>query len=515
MKMKTRTVASIDVGSYNIRMVVAEIDEQGKITILEELRHHANIGKDTFSYGKVSIDTIHETCSILKRFRKVLKEYAVKHYRAVTTSGIREADNRSYIIEQIRMRTGLKVEIINSSEERFLTFKAIRDTLKDVKKIRKEGVVVVNIGSGGVEFSAFKDGNLRFTTYIKVGSLRLQEVLSDLEDVTLDFPFIMEGFIKSKTYLIENIIREMNIKNFIGLGGGLWNILNICSDEAVEIESKIIKKKKLDKLYSDITKKTIGQISHSYGLDYTESQTLLPATIIFKRFMDITKADHIYAPMVSLRHGILADMVDKWFDTSRKKDFLNDIISSVKYIGSKYHYDESHAIHVQTLATSIFDQLKKIHTLGKRDRLYLQVAALLHDVGKFVNLDKHHLYTYNIIKAQNIMGFSNRELNIVANVARYHDEENPQRFHENYNAMEYIDQIKISKLSAILKLADSMDITHLQKINDVEISYNKEEIYFKAIAKDDILLEKWAFKKSASFFEEVIGMKALIKHKGW
>lgn len=514
MKRKVRTVASIDIGSYYIRMVVAEINEDGHITILEELRHYTNIGKDTFAYGKVSVDSIHKVCNILKKFTKVMIEYGVKYHRAVATSGIREADNRSYIIEQIRMRTGLKIEIINNSEERFLTFKAIRDTLKDAKKIREEGVLIVNIGSGGVEFSAFKGGNLRFTSYIKVGSLRLKEMLSDLEGETLDFPFIMEGFIESKTYLIETIIREMNIKNFIGLGGGLWNILNVCNDDRVKVEKKIVKKKSLNKLYSDVTKKSVDQIVQSYGLDYTEAQTLLAASIIFRKFLNITDAEYIYAPMVSLRHGILADMVDKWFETPRKKDFLNDIISSVKYIGEKYNYDEVHAVHVQNLATSIFEQLKKIHKLSSKDRLYLQVAALLHDIGKFVNLDKHYIYTYDIINAQNIMGFSNRELNIIANVARYHDEESPQNFHENYNKMDYADQIKVSKLSAILKLADALDITHLQKIKEVQNSHNKDEIYFKVLTKDDILLEKWAFMKNAEFFEEVIGMKAVIKQKG-
>ncbi|WP_432665814.1 HD domain-containing protein [Wukongibacter baidiensis] len=514
MKNKIRTVSSIDVGSYHIRMVVAEINKQGEITILEELRRHTNIGKDTFSDGKINVETIHETCKILKKFAKVMKEYGVKHYRAVSTSGIREADNRSYVIEQIRMRTGLEVEIINNSEERFLTFKAIRSKLKDSRKMREEGVLVVNIGSGGVEFSAFKDGNLRFTSYTKVGSLRLRELLADLEGQTLDFPIIMEGFIESKTYLIESIIEKMEIKHFIGLGGGLWNILNICNHNEIKGESKIIDKKDIDKLYSDIATKSIDQIVNTFRLDYSEAQTLLPATIIFRRFLNITKAKHIFAPMVSLRHGILAEMVDEWFDTPRKKDFLNDIISSVKYIGEKYNYDEKHASHIQYLSTSIFDQLKKMHKLGEKDRLYLQVASLLHDVGKFVNLDKHHIYTYDIIKAQNIMGFSNRELNIIANIARYHDEENPKRFHDNYNKMDYDDQITISKLSAMLKIADALDITHLQKIRDVEVSHNKDEIYFKTLTKEDILLEKWAFMKNSGFFEEVMGMKALIKHKG-
>lgn len=514
MKNKIKTVSSIDVGSYNIRMVVAEINRQGEVTILEELRNHTNIGKDTFSDGKVNVDTIHQTCNILKKFAKVMKEYGVKHYRAVSTSGIREADNRSYIIDQIRMRTGLEVEIINNSEERFLTFKAIRSKLKNAKKIREEGVLIVNIGSGGVEFSVFKDGNLRFTSYTKVGSLRLRELLSDLEGQTLDFPIIMEGYIESKTYLIESIIEKMKIKHFIGLGGGLWNILNICNHNEIKGESKIIDKKDIDRLYSDISTKSIDQIVNGFRLDYSEAQTLLPATIIFKRFLNITKANHIYAPMVSLRHGIIAEMVDEWFDTARKKDFLNDIISSVKYIGEKYNYDEKHASHIQYLSTSIFDQLRNVHKLGEKDRLYLQVASLLHDIGKFVNLDRHHIYTYDIIKAQNIMGFSNRELNIIANIARYHDEESPKRFHESYNKMDYDDQITISKLSAMLKLADALDITHLQKIRNVKISYNKEEIYFKVLTKDDTLLEKWAFMKNAGFFEEVMGMKALIKQKG-
>lgn len=514
MKDKFKIVSSIDIGSYNIRMVIAQINTQGDIKILEELRHHANIGKDTFSYGKVNVDTIQETCIILKKYSRLMKEYNVKHYKAVTTSGIREASNRSYIIDQIKMKTGLEVEIINNAEERFLTFKAIRDKLKNVKGIREEGSLIVNIGSGGVEISAYKDGNLRFTSYIKVGSLRLREMLSDIERVTLDFPQIMEEFIESKTYLIEPVIKDMKIKNFIGLGGGLRNIVNLCNIDNNENTAKVIKKDFLDKLYLDISRKSIEKVASTYSLDYSEAQTLLPATIIFNKFLSITEANGIYVPMVSLRHGILAEMVDNWYNTPRKKDFLNDIISSVKFIGKKFDYDEEHATHVQYLSTLIFDYLRRIHKLGDRERLYLQVASLLHDIGKFINLDKHHIYSYGIIKALNIMGFSNRELSIIANIVRYHSDENPNRIDKGYNRLDYNDQITVSKLCSILKLSDAMDIAHTQKVRNLDITYDSNNIYIKVQTKDDIILEKWTFMKNAEFFEEVFGMKVIIKHKG-
>ncbi len=512
---KIKSVASIDVGSHNIRMLVGEIDEKGNIRILDELRHHANIGKDTFANGKVSVDTIHEVCKILKYFTKVLSEYNIRHYRAVSTSGIREAKNKSYFLEQIRLRTGLIVEIINSSEERLLTFKAIRDniTSEQALRLRTEGVLIVNIGSGGVEISVYKGGNLQFTYYIKMGSLRLREMLSDLERVTLDFPHIMEEFIESKTYLLEPQIKSMKLKNFLGLGGGLRTILRLCNEiEGSRNDNKQIRKDTLQKLYDKMFYMTIEQMTFEYKIDYNEAQTLLPSIIIFMRMLSITEADYMDIPMVSLRHGLLADMVDKWYDTPRKQDFFNDILNSVKHIGLKYNFDEKHAFHVQNLALGIFDQLKRIHKLGNRERLYLQVAAILHDIGKYINLDKHHIYSYELIKAQNIMGFSNRELGIISNIVRYHGEENPESYHENYSKCNYSDQIIISKLSAILKLADALDITHKQKVKDIKIRIKDNSVYFRVKTDDEILLEKWRFINKAIFFEEVIGMKAIIKN---
>ncbi len=513
---KMRIVAAIDVGSNIIRMIIAEINAKGDIKILDELRNHSNIGRDTFSHGKISVDSIYEACKIINNYTQVMKEYNIRDYRAVSTSGIREAKNKSYFLEQIKMRTGLVVEIINNSEERLLTFKAIRDSLslEHAQKLRKDGVLVVNIGSGGVEISVFKDGNLRFTYYIKVGSLRLREILSDLEKVTLDFPHIIEDFVESKTYLLEPQIRDMKIKHFIGLGGGLRTITKLCGEiEGYNKESNI-SKESFNTLYDKVSSMTIDQMSITYNIDYNEAKILLPSIIIFKRLLGVTEANHMYTPMVSLRHGLLADMVDKWYDTTRKRDFLNDIISSAKYIGRKYNYDEDHAKHIGKIALKVFDQLKKIHKLGDEERFYLEISSVLHDIGKYVNLDKHNIYSQDLVKAQNLMGFSNRELGIISNIVRYHGDENPESFHEEYSKLNFTDQITISKLSAILKLADALDITHKGKINDLKINVKEDKVYFKVSSNYEILLEKWSFMNRASFFEEVIGMKAIINHRG-
>lgn len=507
-------VAAIDVGSNALRMIIGQITAKGEILILEEVKKVTHIGRDTFALGKIEIETMHATCQSLKNFVKLMNDYKVKHYRAVATSGIREAANREYILEQIRTRTGLNVEVINNAEERLLTYKAIRDHLSQAEKFRQEGAMIVDIGSGGVESSVYSAGNLQFTEYIKVGSLRLKEILTDLERQTLHFPEIMEEFIESKSYLLRPRVKELRVKHFIGLGGEMSTISRLCLNEQEMQSEKFIKKSILSKLYSNIRAMTTDQIVKEFKMEHRKAEVLLPSVIIFHTFLEMTEAEGIYIPMVSLRHGLLADMVDNQFDTIRKLDFHNDIISSVRYMGKRYNLDMPHALHVEELALSIFDQTMRIHRLSQRERMYLQIAAILHDVGKFINLNQHHIHSYNIIRAQNIMGSSDEEFAIIAHIARYHSEENPAPFHQTYYAMSPMDRIIVSKLAAILKLADSLDISHKQKITNVEIARHGNELHFSVPTMKDVLLEKWSFENRSTYFEEVMGHKPVFVVRG-
>ncbi len=514
MDKKTEVIAAVDVGSNSIRMCISQVNRDGGLEMLEDLWHPTNIGKDTFAYGRIQVESIHDTCSKLKKFTMLMKDYAVTQYRAVCTSGIREAENREYVLEQIRLRTGLVVEIINNAQERFFMYKAMRYFLGGKQGIGDKGTLIVDIRSGGVEISVYSEGSLKFTEYIKIGSLRLRGILADLERMTLDFPSIVEEFVESRIDFLIPRIKEVNITNFIGLGGELKTINRLSSGKYYDPENKFITQQEIKKLYSTVHSMTTEQIIEKYGLERTQAEILLPSIILFYSFLQMTKAKGIYTPMVSLRQGLIADMADELLDTPRRKEFLNDVISSVRFIGQKYHIDELHCSNIEHLSLSIFDQTSAIHRLGEKERFYLRVAAILHDIGKYVNLNQHDIHSYNIIKFQDIMGFSDHELEIVANVARYHSEEIPSLEHENYLVLDGRDRITVSKLAAILKIAEALDISHKHKIIDADITCDERKLYISVKAKDDILLEKWSFADHINFFEEVMGMEPVVKKRG-
>ena len=201
-----------------------------------------------------------------------------------------------------------------------------------------------------MEASIYTSGNLRFTEYVKVGSLRLRETLSTLEAKTVEFPRLIEEYIEGKTYSLEALIRQQHIKNFIGLGGGIQAIFSLCSKSKEDAARKLIDKKPLLQLYDRMQQLSTEEAAEEFNMGQSEAELLFPSVIIFKRFLAMTKAEGIYTPMVSLRHGILADMADNYFQTQRKLDSINDIISSVWYIGEKYGIDKVHASFVEHLS---------------------------------------------------------------------------------------------------------------------------------------------------------------------
>ena len=507
MKKKTNeVVAAINVGSDFLRMSIAQLNPDGTLMILEDTSLPNNIGKDTYTKRRISPKTIKETCAGLKGFSKLMKDYGVGIYRAVATSGLHEADNRDYIIEQIRLVAGIDVEIINNVQERFLIYKALRNYLNEIDNLDLTDSIIVNLTSGGVEISMYADG-LKFTEYLKMGPLRLREILSTLETKTISFPKVMEEYIESKIYLLKPKMKKMHIKNFIGLGSYLSTILEMCDLG----NQAYISKERLEELYLEVQGMNTDQMVDAFKVSCAKAELLLPAILIFHSFLSKTKAKGIYAPMITNRQGILYGLIDKLYEIPRKTNAENDIISSVWYMAEKYGVDKKHASYVEKMSLSLFDKTWNYHRLGDQEKLYLQVAAILHDSGNYVSLSDHGTHSSNIIRTQSIMGFSDKELELIANIAKYHTTRIPTYSDRSYYVLSHHDKILVSKLSSILKIAESMDISHMQKICNIEILVSDDTLQLSLISNKDILLETWDIMNNVEFFQEVMGIRIELK----
>jgi len=506
-----KIIAAIDVGSNYFKMTIGEINAQGEVNILDDVVKSTKIGKDTFSSSRISVGTIRETCEDLKGFVRLMKDYKIKFYKAVATSGIREAENKQYVLEQIRLRTGLNIESINIAEEQFFMLKAVRNHLDSMAIKKTEQSLIVNITSGAVETSIYVGGKLKFTEHVKIGSLRIREVLSDLETKTIEFSEIMEQYIESKIYVIKPQIKKFEIHYFLGLGGELNTICGIIrKKKGVNKKDYYIKKEALLSLINEIRNMDNFEIKTAFGLSNKTAELLLPSMLIFYCFLKMTKVEGIQVPKLSLREGILFSLADEILNITRKKESINDIISSVWYMGEKYQIDKEHAIFVEKFSLEIFDHTVKLHKLGERERLFLQVAAILHDVGGFISANDHDIHSYNIIRSQSIIGFSDIEIEIIASAARYHADDIPIMSHKNYSYLSDEDKMVVSTLAAILKLSEALDISHIQKIKQMKLLVTRDSLFFNLEAEEDIILEEWNFSKHVDFFEEVIGVKPIV-----
>ncbi|SDZ07312.1 Ppx/GppA phosphatase family protein [Tindallia californiensis] len=512
-KRKPTVMSAIDIGSYSLKMRIVEVDEEGNTRLLDRVTHPAALGKDTFSTGKVSYETVEHICEILTGFQQLMQEYGSRHYRALATSAIREAENREYLIDQIRLKTGLKVEVINNAQERYLTYKAIRENLPDHQAIREEGVLVVEVGSGSIEMTIYDRGSMQLTHNIKLGHLRLREVLSDLEKRSLDFPRLLEEYIESHLDAIQHIHQDYPIRHLVVLGSEMKAINRLCNDPDSLENKNTISIEALEKLFKEVQEKPAEFMADTYQISMDLASILLPSLMIMKKFFQMTEATQYYTPLVSLSDGIVSDFIDQRFYTERLKEFNKDIQQQAMNLLKKYHGDEKHALDVEEKAVLFFDALKKTHGMKEREKFLLKLACKLHDIGKFVNLNQHYEHSYTLIKASPILSLSEEELEMVANVSKYHSSRTPRKDHDSYLRLKGKDRVTTAKLTAILRLADAMDRSHRQKIYDVKVRQQNKEMVILGIADVDTLLEEWTFEIKSEFFQEVFGIKPTLKVK--
>lgn len=499
--MAIRVFAAIDVGSFELELGIYEISAKNELRQVDHLRHVISLGRDTYRNGKVSYELVDEMCRVLKEFSEVMKTYRVEGYRAYATSAMREAKNRQIILDQIRVRTGIEVRILSNSEQRFLSYKAIALKETEFQKIIQKGTAIADVSFGSMQISLFDKDSLVTTQNIPLGVLRIREILSGIHVNSQTEQDIIEDMVDNELYAFEKMyLKDRDIKHLIGIGE---SILYLAKDAAGGKKADRISAEDFKRFYDRIIHMPLYQIEDVFGVNEEYAKLLIPSVIIYRQLLELTGAEMVWIPGIRLCDGIAADYAESIKCLKFTHNFEDDIMTASRNMAKRYRCNTSHGLCIENYVMTLFDAMKRYHGLGRRERLLLRIASVIHDCGKFVSLRDSSKCAYNIIMSTEIIGLSHVEREIIANVVSY----NLAPF--DYNK----DSMLSAKLTAMLRLANAMDRSHRQKLADCKMSIKGSELIIATSYTGDLSLEIMAVNAKADFFEEIFGIRPVVKQK--
>lgn len=508
--MSLRTFAAIDVGSFELTMKIFEYPGKNEIREIDRISRRLDLGSDTYSDGKISRDKMDELCRTLQEFGEIMRSYKVEAYRAYGTSAIRETENTSIIQDQIAQRTGISIEILSNSEQRFLDYKSVASKGESFRRIIEEKTAILDIGGGSIQISLFDNDTLVSTQNLRLGVLRIQEYINRFEVRHSQLEnFIEEMAMAQLTNYRKLYLKEREIQNLIVIDDYIspWAVRKVRGDSS----KAVLDRDTFEILLDQLRGKSPVQAARKMEIPEENLPLVFISAVLTARIAELMGAKQICVPGVTLCDGMAYEYAESKKMFSGEHDFEKDIIACAVNISKRYMGSRKRSETLEKLTTTIFTGMKRVHGLGKRELLYLRLAAILHDCGKYISMVNIGETSYNIIMATEIIGLSHAEREIVANIVRF----NHSRFiyYGQQGAADGLDReasLTVAKLTAILRLASGLDRSHKQKLKGLHATLKEDQLILTVDTTEDITLEKGFFEEKGEFFREVFSVEPVL-----
>src|SRR5262249_10788770 len=493
-------IAAIDAGSTAVRLSVARAFSALDIEPLHHERYSLRLGEGVFVRHRFSEDIFKRGVKAFRHFREIMDEFGVTQYRAVATSAAREARNRSAFTRRIKRESGVGLEIISAVEESRLGREAVLAALGPEAPPR----CIVDLGGGSLEITVLRDHTVEHSAQLPVGTVRLM--------TTLNLPGVIappeaEQVRKYVRALLESKFPErpnLGGEIAVALGGNAETLMNVAPGPRLHgfptLEISLLRER-----IPTILQRDVRERMKAYAVRRDRADVMGIAAITLVTLGRYLNVNCFVIPAVGVREGVLHEIARDAFsrkEPHRYNAAARQLLVGARSFGRRLDYDQTHAEHVRELSVLLYDQLQPVHHLTAQSRVLLEAGALLHDIGHRVSHRGHHKHGEYLAANGDIPGLEGRDRAIVAALIRYHNRKSePAGHHLAYSALSNPDKRIARRLASILRVAESLDHSHRQRVTRVTASFQRGTVSLQVEARGDAVEDLRDAEQSAELFE--------------
>jgi exopolyphosphatase/guanosine-5'-triphosphate,3'-diphosphate pyrophosphatase len=502
-------IAAIDCGTNSFHLLIARVTADGAVEPLERAKEMVRLGDSAFR-GFISPEAFQLGVETIRRFRAIAERGACDAIIAVATSAVREAENGGDFVRVIRDETGIELTVIRGDEEAHLIYLGARSSLH----LGGKRALIVDIGGGSVELVVGDAHKAYYSSSFKLGVLRLLEAWNLSDPITPDQRARLAEHLHRALEAPTAAIRRIGFEMFAMTSGTARQVAELIPATSPDKPRKVLFRD-LYALEDRICSMPAAERRGMPGLDPRRVDSIVPGVILVRSLLEVLHADEYQLCDSALREGLVVDyasrnrpgiqLIDEFPDLRRR---------SVVRLARRCQVNWAHAEHVARLALDLFRGTRPLHNLPNSDGELLEFACLLHDVGFHIATSKHHKHAAYLIENAELQGFTNEEILVMGQVARYHRKSTPKESHEGFGRLSERSRQRVRILASLLRVADGLDRGYAQLVRGVRCVVGDKTVELVLSiapdAKAEPELEIYSARRKRDLFEETLGRKLRI-----
>ncbi len=492
-------LSAIDIGTNSIRCIIVEADPQGSFRVLDDEKAMVRLGEGLTKTGFISSVAIDRAIDALRRMAKISVGLNAEIAAVVATSAVRKALNRNEFLRQVKAATDLDIKVISGSEEAELATLSVHHNFA----MAQQRYGVADIGGGSVEIVLATGHHAETITSLELGAVFLTEKFLHSGSISHSDLKKLRKYIR-KTLKKTEVGAGLAATCLIGSGGTMTNIgsmvMAMRGEQYESVHRYEVLHSEIIHLLAMLSRKTHKERLNIPGLNPERADIILAGIILTDELMWQMRTNQLRINAQGIREGLILQSLQKRGLISQPQQ-SRDWRDSLLEFAHSCRFDELHSTQVNRLAMKIFAAVAAKKQLSARHGQLLEAGALLHDIGYFIGYDRHHKHSYHLIRHANLFGFTPREREVIANIARYHRKAKPKKSHENFFQLNVEDQALVRKLGGILRLADGLDRRRNRQISDIACRVHEDNFELKLFGKDDLSVELYGAQSKGDLFE--------------